>query len=41
MKWEGNVRFGTRYAGKLPRMPKPRVRAVRRRTVARKTTSKT
>lgn len=38
--WEMCFRFETLYTGKLPRMPKPRVRAVRRRMVARKSTSK-
>ncbi len=38
--WEMCFRFETLYAGKLPRMPKPRVRALRSRTLERKTTSK-
>ena len=38
--WEMCFRFDTLYAGKMPRMPKPRGRAVRRGTVARRTTSK-
>jgi hypothetical protein len=38
--WEMCFRFETLYAGKLPKMPKPRVRAVRHRKVARKATSK-